>query len=497
MHKQRSIFIGNVNLAEESLFTEDISRVLIVIDYHTGRRNRPSDNVVRKRRLAARYLIEGMYQGFCHIDKLPLSVPHHPSAYSKKSSNLHDLGYEIIRSVCDTLEAMQWVTRSMGYQSASGSQNITTTLKPIGALQQRFSDLGIRWQAMEPLESVIELRNFDAQTKKKYRIPIPEEVDATRITQNLKRINQFLNQQAIALCVKDFTLREIAQRMAVGQRKRRYTYVKEMNYPLTFTFDQVQLKRVFSRSSMEQGGRFYGGWWQFIPKEYRPHITINGLATVEIDYSGLHPSMLYHLEGLSPPAGDLYDIGLWSNKTERENMRKLIKEFFLSCLNDQYGEFRLTQSEMKTLGTTNPKLLARIKERHAPIAKYLSSGFGLTLQYIDSQIAERVMLLLLEQDITCLPVHDSFIGPLHQRAVIEEAMAKAYQERLGFPIPTAQEDLFMMNEKGQPKYEPQFVARLNGQGRVDVNDLAKEIESVHSRYVQSYWRVKDRDKRQG
>jgi hypothetical protein len=490
MHKQRSIFIGNVNLAEDSLFTEEISRVLICIDFYTGRRNRPSDNVVRKRRLAARYLIEGMYQGFCHIDKLPLSVPHHPSTYSKKSSNLHNLGYEIIRSVCDTLEAMQWVKRSMGYQSSSGSENITTTLKPIGALQQRFSDLGIRWQAMEPLESVIELRNYDAQTKRKYRIPIPEEVDATRIAHNLKRINQFLNQQAIALCVKDFTLREIAQRMAVGQRKRRYTYVKEMNYPLTFTFDQVQLKRVFSRSSMQQGGRFYGGWWQFIPRQHRINITINGLATVEIDYSGLHPSMLYHLEGLSPPAGDLYDIGLWSNETEKEKMRKLIKEFFNASINDQYGEFRLTQSEMNILGTTNPKLLARIKERHAPIAKYLASGFGLTLQYIDSQIAERVMLLLLEQDIVCLPVHDSFIGPLHQRAIIEEVMAKAYQERFGFPIPTAQEDLFMNDENNKPKHERQFEGRLNQQGKINLEDLVKEMDSVHSRYVHSYWSVK-------
>jgi len=92
-------------------------------------------------------------------------------------------------------------------------------------------------------------------------------------------------------------------------------------------------------------------------------------------------------------------------------------------------------------------------------------------------------------------VHDSFIGSLHQSAAIEEPMANAYQERFGFPIPTAQKDLFMTDENDDSKYGCQFEGRLNQQGKLNLDDLAKKMESVHSQYVQSYWRVKDRDKR--
>jgi hypothetical protein len=76
-------------------------------------------------------------------------------------------------------------------------------------------------------------------------------------------------------------------------------------------------------------------------------------------------------------------------------------------------------------------------------------------------------------------------------------VVKAYQDQLGFPIPTAQEDLFMNDEKGVPKHERQFEGKHNEQGKLDLDDLAKEMESVHSQYVQSYWRVNDRDKRMG
>ena len=58
------------------------------------------------------------------------------------------------------------------------------------------------------------------------------------------------------------------------------------------------LYRIFSNSSWKQHGRFYGGWWQNIPKEYREHISINGVPAVELDYLSFHPRMLYHLCGL-------------------------------------------------------------------------------------------------------------------------------------------------------------------------------------------------------
>lgn len=48
-----------------------------------------------------------------------------------------------------------------------------------------------------------------------------------------------------------------------------------------------RLHRVFGNSSFDQGGRFFGGWWQEIPKKLRKRILINGKPTIEVDYSGL------------------------------------------------------------------------------------------------------------------------------------------------------------------------------------------------------------------
>lgn len=68
-----------------------------------------------------------------------------------------------------------------------------------------------------------------------------------------------------------------------------------------------QLHRVFNRGSFEFGGRFYGPWWQNIPSARRSLITINGFATVEMDYPRLHPTLLY-AEVDQLMRGDPYDV---------------------------------------------------------------------------------------------------------------------------------------------------------------------------------------------
>ena len=61
------------------------------------------------------------------------------------------------------------------------------------------------------------------------------------------------------------------------------------------------LHQVFSSTDFDEGGRFYGAWWQNIKSWLRPAITINGQATVECDFAGLHPTMLYLVKGLQAP----------------------------------------------------------------------------------------------------------------------------------------------------------------------------------------------------
>ena len=66
-------------------------------------------------------------------------------------------------------------------------------------------------------------------------------------------------------------------------------------------YSSRRLHRIFIDRALSKGGRFYGGWWQLIPKELRPYILIYGKSTIEIDYSSFHLSILYAQRGLRPP----------------------------------------------------------------------------------------------------------------------------------------------------------------------------------------------------
>ena len=53
--------------------------------------------------------------------------------------------------------------------------------------------------------------------------------------------------------------------------------------------------------------RFYRGWWQNVPSEYRPYITIAGKKTCEYDFSQLNPHMVYFLQDKELGSEDAYD----------------------------------------------------------------------------------------------------------------------------------------------------------------------------------------------
>jgi len=237
------------------------------------------------------------------------------------------------------------------------------------------------------------------------------------------------------------------------------------------------------------GGRFYGGWWQFIPKKYRVHITINYLPTVEVDYSGLHPYMMYHLSGQTPPEGDMYDIGIWKTPKESERKRPIVKEFFNAIVNDEYGVYRMSKEDKGCLGMSNSQLRKKIADKHSLIKDKFDSGYGLTLQYEDSKIAERVLLLLLKQDIACLPVHDSFIVQATERASVIAAMSQAYKERFGVEIDLKSTFLFDKDETEERKHSVEFPIPFDSLGNVDQQALFRmHEESIHNQYCNS-WRA--------
>jgi len=210
---------------------------------------------------------------------------------------------------------------------------------------------------------------------------------------------------------------------------------QETRKPRTLNFSHVHLRRIFARGQMNLGGRFYGGWWQNIPKDYRRYITINGCQTVEVDFSTLHPTLLFLENKLEPPV-DFYDLGLKTDGSPRfepdpekyEIKRRIIKGFANALINDERGVHKLDEEATKTLGMSSTELKELLIKTHPVFAKAIKSAAGVRYQFIDSQIAELVMMKLLRQNIVCLCVHDSFVVIEDFQHELVNVMKEAFTE---------------------------------------------------------------------
>jgi len=194
--------------------------------------------------------------------------------------------------------------------------------------------------------------------------------------------------------------------------------------------------RTFNNSSFEQGGRFYGHWSQMIDSDWRRYILIDGHETVELDYSCLHLSMLYAKENLIPPNRDLYELDGVDTV-----FRKLIKKTINIVINaeTEKSAIRAILHENKDIVTKFKlkynfikELLDKIKNAHNKIRKYFCSGYGIKLQFIDSMLAEEIMLKLYSQNICCLCIHDSFIVANHHKDILYNTMRDVFYDKFNF-----------------------------------------------------------------
>jgi hypothetical protein len=205
-------------------------------------------------------------------------------------------------------------------------------------------------------------------------------------------------------------------------------------------------RRIFNRGSFECGGRFWGGWWQRCPKEWRSQIFINDDPTNEIDFSGLHVVMLYGLEGISyweEDGTDPYTIDRPEFIEDDAQARSIVKALMLLLLNastdkQAYGAFRLKASPGSPERHFRNEQLAQIKEalaeKHPRIAKHFGSDAGIMLMNKDAQITEIILSEFVGRSIPILSIHDSYIVPDGCVDFLTETMAMAFETVIGIPL---------------------------------------------------------------
>ena len=244
----------------------------------------------------------------------------------------------------------------------------------------------------------------------------------------LKRYNALLRRSHIDICSleKPHVERVSTTGKKAGELLR--IYIDNRN---------VFVKRVFNNNSWEHGGRFYGGWWQFIERDLRHDIMINGKPTVEIDYKAMHIALLfseigYHHEH-DPYTLDASVFPQWNDFDQRQAIKELVLMAINATSKSQaFRAFRADQPVghpfKKLKNKQLEKLLNAFITKYPELEPYLCSGKGLELMYRDSCIAEHVINHFTRRDVPILCMHDSFIVPFDQvlelRAIMTEAGAK-------------------------------------------------------------------------
>lgn len=189
-------------------------------------------------------------------------------------------------------------------------------------------------------------------------------------------------------------------------------------------------KRVY-HDNLQSSGRYYtNNSFQTIEKEHRDDIRINGNITVELDYSAIHPRILYTMENIKLDKE-------WSPYYVQGVDKKVSKFCLLTMLyaQDKVKAMGAAWNELRKIGTTwedVEQVFTSLEERNKQIMHHFyQKDLWKSLQYLDSCIASNVIALCMDRNIITLPYHDSFRVEEDYEEILRGLMFEAWQSVLG------------------------------------------------------------------
>jgi hypothetical protein len=203
----------------------------------------------------------------------------------------------------------------------------------------------------------------------------------------------------------------------------------------------VVYKRRFE-DDLQSAGRWYVvGTFQVEDSYLRNTIMIDSTPTVEIDIKHIHPSILASISGFKLKKGyDPYDITSYvKTPLEFKVLREFIKPCFMALL---YANNRGT-----ALHTIREKLwdnrhiatwldaetiLEALEEHNHMLSEFFYHKDNWKLcQFIDSQIATKIMVHFASKGEVCLNYHDSWIVTYHNKQELINVMRDSWEHVIG------------------------------------------------------------------
>lgn len=396
-------------------------------------------------RVALSVVLANLFRAHQRDPNLYVALSLSGNAYRRDQLNPFEVGYRGVDRIVDYLAGANLIERRRGGSFRSLGVRYTTRIRSkveltdmlaehlsggqIQELTHRLTNDTSRWTSPHSvlfrslfLQGELPLVRLKDCRKKLVNY---EETPATEgMKRRLQSYNDFLRLQWIDLLLPNDDFGQVANGTFEGANEADEFGDSDENSRRVDLAFQRRLHRVFNNGTFDDGGRFYGGWWQNIPRRYRRYITINWAPVVELDYSNMQAAMLYAMEG-RVLEGDAYAL-----EGVDSSYRPLIKRTFFKLVNAE-GRVRAPRRDALPPGLTWSQLQDAVRQKHSAIARHFNTGIGIRLQRVDSDIAEEVMMKMMEEGILVLPVHDSFLAFPAQKTRLSEFMKQAYRRHMG------------------------------------------------------------------
>lgn len=325
----------------------------------------------------------------------------------KKGAQGLKVSYEPLIQIVAALEVLGYVSLKSGVRFPNRSS--VSRMRATEKLRVMFRPARDTF----PDENTIIMKNEDGDW-----ISYAETAETHRMRMNLETINQHLGQHFIGLYVPD------------GQNQIINKALQKKKFALDCS--KVRLHRSFNRGSFDFGGRFHGGWWITLPKEFRPFIRIDNEETVERDFSGMSINLVYLSLGLDLPTDDVYTLPEITHPRGRDFMKNIAQAILNS--QNRLTALQAIQSELNWGGCHHiplsaDQVLDRFILKHAPIRHMFLRDVGLRFHRIEADLTEAILLHLMEKGVPTLPIHDGFLVKKSHIVHLEAAMTEEVQAR--------------------------------------------------------------------
>lgn len=190
-----------------------------------------------------------------------------------------------------------------------------------------------------------------------------------------------------------------------------------------FDIRDRRLRRIFTQSRFDSGGRMFGGFWQQMRKhERRQGLRIAGEKAVELDYGQVGARILYGMAGHTPEPDDLYTMPGYGQ--QRDGIKKVMSAMIFA--DNRLARFPKDTRKLFRRADRIDEVIGAIEARHPLLKDHFHKGLGHQAQFVESSILVEVLLDLRSKDIVALPIHDAVMVAASKAAVTEDIMLRVF-----------------------------------------------------------------------